>query len=191
MPYGDDMPNERDDMLFDVNQEVRVLGTANKIGIIRDTRQRPNGGMDCLVWFGGGDEDWYSSASLVRNGTEQESYTTVELQAFLKDLAIIKLENNLSDTLYSYLGTRTHKEPYQFKPALKFLESPNQRILIADEVGLGKTIEAGIIYLELKARLDLQRTVIVCPSGLRYKWQDEMYNRFDEEFTVIDRKSVV
>ena len=102
-------------------------------------------------------------------------------------MALIKLRSNLSDTLYSYRATRTNVEPYQFKPAMKFFESPNHRLFIADEVGLGKTIEAGIIYLELKARNDdLNRVLVVCPSGLRYKWKDEMFNRFSEEFTVID-----
>ena len=57
--------------------------------------------------------------------------------------------------------------PYQYKPVLTFLESPSNGILIADEVGLGKTIEAGLIWTELRARYDARRLVIVCPAMLR------------------------
>ncbi len=111
--------------------------------------------------------------------------TTTE---FLKDLLLFKLRRPLSDTLYSYAMSRTNFEAYQFKPAIKFLRSPNGRILIADEVGLGKTIEACIIYLELKARMqgDLPRVLVVCPAGLRGKWQSELMARFNEEFEIMD-----
>ena len=57
---------------------------------------------------------------------------------------------------------------------LKLLANPHGRLLIADEVGLGKTIEAGIILTELKARRWLDHVVVVCPSGLRHKWRQEM-----------------
>ncbi len=104
----------------------------------------------------------------------------------LRNLAFIKLRRPLSDNLYGLYGSRTQFEVYQFRPAVKFLNNPDQRLLIADEVGLGKTIEAGIIYLELQARLDLNQVLVVCPSSLRFKWQDEMKLRFDEEFDILD-----
>lgn len=107
---------------------------------------------------------------------------------FLRDLLVLKLKKPLEDNLYSAYASKTKFEVYQFKPALKFLRNADQRLLIADEVGLGKTIEAGIIYLELQARLDLPRVLVVCPSGLRYKWQDEFRSRFDEEFEVLDKE---
>lgn len=111
---------------------------------------------------------------------------------FLKDLLIFKLRRPLSDTLYSYSMSRTNFEAYQFKPVIKFLTNPNSRILIADEVGLGKTIEACIVYLELKARMqgDLPRVLVVCPAGLRNKWQTELMSRFGEEFEIMDRNRI-
>ncbi|MFN8633515.1 MAG: SNF2-related protein [Chloroflexota bacterium] len=107
--------------------------------------------------------------------------------AFRRDLLLAKLRLRLSDTLYTYRASRTLFEPYQFRPVLRFLASQQQRLLIADEVGLGKTIEAAMIYLELKARLgsELKRVLVVCPSKLRFKWQDELRSRFDEEFYVL------
>ena len=59
--------------------------------------------------------------------------------------------------------------------------------MIADEVGLGKTIEAGLIWTELEARHDADCVLIVCPSGLLEKWRDEMQERFGFDLTVLDR----
>ena len=61
------------------------------------------------------------------------------------------------------------------------LESPDQRLLIADEVGTGKTIEAGLIWAELESRAvhGLENVWVVCPKSLVGKWQDEMLQRFD------------
>jgi len=113
-------------------------------------------------------------------------------QDFLRDLLIFKIRRPLSDTLYSYSMSRTNFEAYQFKPAIKFLSNPYGKILIADEVGLGKTIEACIIYLELKARMrgDLPRVLVLCPAGLRPKWQSEFSTRFREEFELMDSNRI-
>ena len=78
--------------------------------------------------------------------------------------------------------------PFQFKPLLKFLENPRKRLLIADDVGLGKTIEAGYIIRELKSRMNLERMLLVVPSRLRTKWQAEMERRFGERFDIVTSK---
>ena len=77
-------------------------------------------------------------------------------QAILSSLNTLKeniflncIKNPLSDILYSYNTNRLTPEPHQYKPLIKFLNSENNRILIADEVGLGKTIEAGMIFKEI------------------------------------------
>ena len=77
--------------------------------------------------------------------------------------------------------------PYQFRPALKIIKSDQPRILIADSVGVGKTIEAGLIIKELEARGNLERVLIICPKALvaERKWEMEM-KRFDEEFIPIN-----
>ena len=80
--------------------------------------------------------------------------------------------------------------PYQFKPLLKFLENPDQRILIADDVGLGKTIEAGYILRELRVRHGVDRALIVVPARLRNKWKDELDRRFNETFEIVFRSDL-
>lgn len=102
-------------------------------------------------------------------------------------LTVTKLTNPLTDTVYSYLSSKTVFRPYQFRPVLRMLDSPHQRLLIADEVGLGKTIEAGLIWSELEARnRQLNRVLIVCPAVLTQKWQDEMGRRFDRRVVMVD-----
>ena len=109
--------------------------------------------------------------------------TPEEFSAFL---ILKKLEIPLSDNLYTFYSSRTQFEVHQFKPVIKFLNSVDQRLLIADEVGLGKTIEAGIILKELEARLEgLSRVLVVCPAMLTQKWADELRTRFGEEFQVL------
>lgn len=93
----------------------------------------------------------------------------------------LKMTSSLTDMIYSFSAARTLFRPHQFKPVLKLIESSTHRLLLADEVGLGKTIEAGLIWTELDARASLRRVLVVCPSGLVAKWQLEMDRRFDRE----------
>lgn len=99
-----------------------------------------------------------------------------------------KIENSSNNTLSSIKASRTMFKTYQYIPLMKFLNSDLQRLLIADEVGLGKTIEAGHIMLELKARGELKNVLVVCPSGLRNKWQGELEDRFGLKFRIFDKK---
>ncbi|WP_432049913.1 DEAD/DEAH box helicase [Verrucosispora sp. NA02020] len=97
-----------------------------------------------------------------------------------------KLLGKFANTLFSFRATRTTFRPYQFKPVLKLLQTGKARLLIADEVGLGKTIEAGLIWTELEARGEADRVLIVCPSSLLGKWKKEMEGRFGFELTELD-----
>ena len=78
----------------------------------------------------------------------------------------IQLTGRLADMVYSMESTNTDFHAYQFKPVLKLINSTSQSLLIADEVGLGKTIEAGLIWTELKARFDAKNLVVLCPFAL-------------------------
>ena len=90
-------------------------------------------------------------------------------------------------TLYSLNAARVDFIPYQFRPVLRFIRSDRPRLLIADGVGVGKTIEAGLILRELQARREIRSVLIVCPRPLvtEKKWQNEM-KRFEERFTHLD-----
>jgi hypothetical protein len=69
-------------------------------------------------------------------------------------------------------------EDYQLEPVARALRAPRVNLLIADDVGLGKTIEAGLTALELLLRHRASRIMVVCPAGLTVKWQDEMAEKF-------------
>ena len=89
--------------------------------------------------------------------------------------------------LYSLNAARVDFVPYQYRPVLRFIRSDRPRLLIADSVGVGKTIEAGLILRELQARRDIRSVLIICPRALvtEEKWLREM-KRFSEDFTHLD-----
>ena len=97
-----------------------------------------------------------------------------------------KIQSSNNSTISSLKASKTLFRAYQFKPLLKFINSPTHRILVADEVGLGKTIEAGHIMLELKARKKLRNVFIICPKALQCKWQDELSQKFGLPFKIYE-----
>jgi superfamily II DNA or RNA helicase len=103
-------------------------------------------------------------------------------------LTYYKVSSRLDNIFYAMHTSRTDFYAYQFKPVYKFIESANGRILIADEVGLGKTIEAGLIWQEVRARTGATRLLVICPSMLREKWKRELRARFDVRAEIYDSK---
>ena len=118
---------------------------------------------------------------------ETAGYNWVGISNVQSYLTAYQINNPSSQNLYSLNSARIDFVPYQFRPALKMIHADEHRILIADSVGVGKTIEAGLIIKELEARSDLERVVVICPRPLvaERKWELEM-KRFDEEFIPID-----
>lgn len=82
-------------------------------------------------------------------------------------------------------------EAYQLEPLRKALLLPRVNLFIADDVGLGKTIEAGLIVRELLIRQKVRRIVISAPPSVVLQWRDEMENRFGLTFVVLDRDYVM
>ena len=80
-------------------------------------------------------------------------------------------------------------ENYQLVPLLKALSMPRVSLLIADDVGLGKTVEAGLILTELLLRRRIRRVLILTPASLRHQWRDELHDKFALRFEVVDRKA--
>ena len=110
---------------------------------------------------------------------------------YLKGNTAFKIQSSNNSTISSLKASRTLFRPYQFKPLLKYLNSDNKRLLIADEVGLGKTIEAGHIMLELKARGEFHNALVICPMALRSKWATELNEKFGLDFVEIDKKETL
>lgn len=82
-------------------------------------------------------------------------------------------------------------EAYQFAPLACLLAGPRRSLLIADDVGLGKTVEAGICLLELIARGVGRRILLVVPPGLIPQWLDEMWDKFGLEFQPIENAAAL
>jgi len=77
-------------------------------------------------------------------------------------------------------------EDYQLDPVVRAIQMPRVNLLIADDVGLGKTIEAGMVGLELIIRHRARKLLVVCPSALQIQWRDQMRDKFGLDFRIVD-----
>lgn len=96
-----------------------------------------------------------------------------------------KIKNETAGGLLSSLASGVIPLPHQLHVLNRAMENNTIRYILADEVGLGKTIEAGMIIKELKARGLIKRILVVCPTGLVTQWAAEMQEKFHEKFNVI------
>lgn len=151
-----------------------VRGIVMSISSLGDTKKYE-------VFVGGSFKTYYSGQ--IAAVDETISYNWVDISTFRSYLTAYQINNPYGRDLYSLNAARIDFVPYQFRPALKMVHADEPRILIADSVGVGKTIEAGIILKELQARNELENVMIICPKPLvtERKWELEM-KRFDEDF---------
>lgn len=77
-------------------------------------------------------------------------------------------------------------EDYQLDPVARAIQMPRVSLLIADDVGLGKTIEAGLVALELILRHRARKILVVCPAPLQVQWRDQLRDKFGLEFRIVD-----
>ncbi len=109
----------------------------------------------------------------------------------------LKIEAFLLSYAYAYnkimslSNSRTRILSHQVECTHIIVNAFKQRFLIADEVGLGKTIEAGLVIKELIYRYNYNRILIVCPASLLLQWQSELESKFNEAFTIMDRKNYI
>ncbi|MFH0990787.1 MAG: helicase-related protein [bacterium] len=166
--------------------QVRLISDPNRNGVILDNPPYLSGtGREFLVRFSERDQ-WIQEDQLELVPSTQEHPLHLfakEKTGSVKDLrgllTHIRLTGRLANTLYSMNTTNTEFYAYQFKPVLKMLDAPGKGILIADEVGLGKTIEAGLILTEFQSRVDIKRALVLCPAMLQKdKWIPELTQRF-------------
>ena len=160
-------------------QRVRIKSAPDKIGVLTGEVQIVGGRKRWRVQFSDGSQRLpEKNLELVVENESIESLLNAGNFGSASNLrgAIThaRLTGKLADVIYSMESTNTEFYAYQFKPVLNFLSSPSNGILIADEVGLGKTIEAGLIWSELRARENAKRLLIICPAVLREKWKKEL-----------------
>lgn len=177
---------------FAVGQEVRLRHEPQTEATIMQSEPRGDGQHYYKVFIESSRKPWMAESDLLPQTVGGDPLSRAlqdqwgSPEAFLTYLTKEKLLHPLTDLLYSYQASRTDFYAHQYVPLLKLLESPEQRILIADEVGLGKTIEAGLILAEQRSRGPLKRVLIVCQGALLIgKWIYEMRHRFDEPFEAL------
>ncbi|MBW7858428.1 MAG: DEAD/DEAH box helicase family protein, partial [Leptonema sp. (in: Bacteria)] len=93
------------------------------------------------------------------------------------------------DKLSSLSNSRTRLLPHQIEATHRVCSALRPRFLLADEVGLGKTIEAGLVMKELMLRKGYKKILVITPATLTVQWQSEMKNRFNEEFVLLNRSN--
>ncbi len=173
--------------------KVRLKANPGRIGILGRETDGPPARQRVLVNFLDGTEEFFLPGALEK--VEKKAPGPYELikqgrYGRTNDLrgaiTYYRLSGKLANLIYSMNSTNTDFLAYQFKPVLQFLDSPTNGILIADEVGLGKTIEAGLIWTELRAREDARRLLVVCPAMLCDKWQRELSHRFGVKASIVD-----
>lgn len=179
--------------------KVRKAANPGRIGRLGSEVSGPVGRERGLVhWLDNSQEEYVLLASLEKVGdVKQGPYELIIDGRYgrVKDLrgaiTYYRLSGKLANLIYSLNTTNTQFFPYQFKPVLQFLDSPSNSILIADEVGLGKTIEAGLIWTELRAREDARRLLVICPAMLRQKWKEELDLRFGVKAELVDASELL
>ncbi|GMU52609.1 MAG: hypothetical protein AMXMBFR33_17550 [Candidatus Xenobia bacterium] len=178
--------------------QLQVRGTPERKGMVMEAECRGDNKWYYRIFFEATSIKWLPEDELTEPAQGHDPYSLANagdwadpdsLRGFL---TMRKLSNPLTDVLYSYSASRTDLLPHQFVPLMKLLDSPRQRLLIADEVGLGKTIEAGLILSELKTRRSVRRVLVVCQGSLLLsKWVEELGTRFDERFERLDRNRLL
>ena len=81
-------------------------------------------------------------------------------------------------------------EDYQLEPLVRALRAPRINLILADDVGLGKTIEAGVGDARAIPASQSTHAIVVCPAGLRIKRQEEMAEKFGLDFTIMNSETM-
>lgn len=112
------------------------------------------------------------------------------LQAFLDAVRWGAVSQADDKALQSPFRSGIEVDEYQLDPVVRALSMPRVNLLIADDVGLGKTIEAGLVVQEMILRHRVRSVLIICPSSLQVQWQEEMRDKFGLEFRIIDSETM-
>jgi SNF2 family DNA or RNA helicase len=108
------------------------------------------------------------------------------LEAFLNAVRWGAISSINMRNLQSPFRSGIEIEDYQLDPLIRAIQMPRANLLIADDVGLGKTIEAGLVIQELVVRNRARNVLVVCPAGLQIHWKDQMRDKFGLDFRIVD-----
>lgn len=184
---------------FEEGMEVLDRAKRHGLGRIQGAPQLIGGEWHYQIRFEGGITRKLAERHIEPQAAPAESLESLvlggefgPLETFQRALAVARIRKEAENrtTVYSYNAQRIQFQPHQYKPLLRFLDSEDGRLLIADEVGLGKTIEAGIILAELEARRAPERVLVLCPSRLTEKWSEELNRKFSQDFQVWRGKDI-
>lgn len=172
-------------------QHVRISDDPGRRGETTGRTRRAGPLVLVEVAFGPNDKDYKPAGSLELVAEQEDADSLFAAGTFggpedlRRLLTYQKIRGDLTNVFYSMESSNTDFYPHQFKPVLAFVESISGRLLIADEVGLGKTIEAMFVWRELQAREDARRLLVVCPAMLREKWRSDLQTRFDIDAEIV------
>lgn len=114
----------------------------------------------------------------------------IALDTFLQALKWSAISSADDKALQSPFRSGIEIEDYQLDPLVRALRMPRVNLLIADDVGLGKTIETGLVVQELLLRHRARTVLVVCPAGIQLQWQQQMWEKFGLEFRIIDTEAL-
>lgn len=171
--------------------QVRLRSDPSQVGLCTGKTREDGGGLLVHVHFHGRRPQFELAEDLEPVSEDLPESTIIKEGRYSrtshlrKRLTAVQLQGRLNELIYSLDTTNTQFMPHQFKPLLALLDSPSKGLLIADEVGLGKTIEAGLIWTELRFRTQANRLLVVCPAMLTQKWKQELSYRFGTDARVM------
>ena len=168
---------------FSPGVRVRVRARPELTGVVIEV-VKAGSQLRLTVFHGPATQTYYESQLELVNIESGEQLNAEDLKARLTAAHVLHPSIN---RLYSLNSGRIEYEPYQYRPVMKLITADRPRLLIADDVGVGKTIEAGLIIKELQARQKLESILVICPKPLvvEDKWRNEL-KRFDEDFAHLD-----
>lgn len=185
-----DAPFKEGDRVFRINDPARI-------GVVTGKYAQGHNGLRAEVAFPDAHENVYVSYLRLATDPGRSSPSDLLIQGIYgqaKDLRRLmtceKLKGTLSEMIYAMDSADIEFMPYQYKPVLKFIESINDRLLLADEVGLGKTIEAGLIWQELRMRRNAKRLLVLCPKTLASNWKSELLTKFSIKSEIVDAEGM-
>ncbi|MWC44763.1 ATP-dependent helicase [Sphingomonas carotinifaciens] len=126
------------------------------------------------------EEAW---ASLASGGGDAETFS-----AYLRTVRWRTATAAERDLFQAPFRAGIRLDPYQLLPLRKALRLPRVNLLIADDVGLGKTVEAGLVLREMLLRRRVDYMVVVAPAAMTGQWRDELQTKFGLSFEIIDRQ---